>query len=571
MELKQGLHLGQRLEQRLVMTQQLQQAIRLLQLSRTELVEAVHDALLENPVLEERAAISDGSTDSSPSSVTSGEGEVKNLDAPVQTGTEPQEIDWQAYFTDLARGPVEGPREYRSSDEEKPTLEQTLATAEVLSDVLLEQLRLNGMVGTDLAIAEEIIGNLDGDGYFRPSRLELSGGSEAGRRLLRRKAESQGIETSDDRVSLSLLWLDDPEADEWRADAEGRGFKARFEPGNSTRLYARVFGVSPLSVHAVLRAVQGCEPTGIASRDLRECLLTQAYTEHPAAEDLHRLIECHLPNIEKRTYNPVLRDLKIDAPALKTLIALLATLEPRPARSYGGGSTRYITPDVYVRKIGDDYSVTVNEDGLPRLRLSRFYQNALSDGHGKEAKDYLQEKMRSAVWLIRSIQQRQSTIQRVTESVMKFQRGFLDQGIAHLKPLVLRDVAEDVGLHESTVSRVTTSKYVHTPQGIYELKFFFNSRIETRTGDGVASEAVKHAIARLIEREQIKAPLSDQEIGEILQGKWDRGQMLSRLDCSESEADSLRPRRSMSIARRTVAKYREALDIPSSTKRRRML
>jgi RNA polymerase sigma-54 factor len=202
--------------------------------------------------------------------------------------------------------------------------------------------------------------------------------------------------------------------------------------------------------------------------------------------------------------------------------------------------------------------------------VSKFYQNALSEQSGSEAKDYLQEKMRSAMWMIRSIHQRQSTIQRVTESIMRFQRPFLDGGIEKLKPLVLRDVAEDVGLHESTVSRVTTNKYCHTPQGIYELKFFFNSRIQAQGGDDMASEAVKHAIARLVEKEQPTAPLSDQEIAEILQGEWDRGRMLSRLNCTEHQLEALYPTQTMTIARRTVAKYREAIHIPSSSHRRKV-
>ena len=212
----------------------------------------------------------------------------------------------------------------------------------------------------------------------------------------------------------------------------------------------------------------------------------------------------------------------------------------------------------------------VNEDGMPKLRLSNFYRNALQDGHGKDAKDYIQEKMRQATWLIRSIHQRQSTIQRVTESIMRFQRPFLERGTSALRPLVLREVAEDCGLHESTVSRVTTAKYVHTPQGIFELKYFFNARIETNSGHDMASEAVKHWIAKLIGAEQARAPLSDQEIAEILKGEWDRDRILSRIDCTESELSELIPSRSMSIARRTVAKYREAMNISSSSRRRQV-
>ena len=569
MDFKQGLHLhiGQRLEQRLVMTQQLQQAIRLLQLSRTELVEQVRETLNENPLLEEQGSL-DGA--SSSTSVTGGEGEVTSLETREGADKERQEIDWQEYFADLARGPSASTGSYRSRDDELPTLDQTLTKDATLPEVLHEQLA--GMPALQVEIADEIIGNLDDDGYFRPSRLELRGGSDAGRRLLKRKAEQRGIETEDQRGVLSLLWLSDAEVQHWTEEGEGRGMKATAMPGNSTRAIAERFEVSLAAVQEVLEILQHCEPTGVASRDLRECLLTQATLEHPDEPKLHRLIDRHLGNLEKRKNAPILRDLKVKAEEVKRLIGLLQTLEPRPGRQYTGGSARYITPDVYVHKVGEDYAIVVNDNGLPKLRVSNFYKAALAGGEGqdKQAKDYLQEKMRQAVWMIRSIQQRQNTIQKVTESIMRHQRAFLEHGVAHLRPLVLREVADDVGLHESTVSRVTTAKYVHTPQGIYELKYFFNSRIQTRSGHDMASEAVKFAIGRLIDHELPKSPLSDQEIAEVLQGTWDRGKLLSRLDAEERDLAGLLPEKRMSIARRTVAKYREAMNIASSSRRRAM-
>ncbi|MCO4762208.1 MAG: RNA polymerase factor sigma-54 [Myxococcales bacterium] len=571
MDFKQSLHLhiGQRLEQRLVMTQQLQQAIRLLQLSRTELAEQVRETLNENPLLEEQASL-DGA--SSSSTVTGGEGEVTSLDSRDGADKERQEIDWQEYFADLARGPSASTGSYRSRDDELPTLDQTLTKEATLTEVLTEQLSVGGMDSQRMDIANEIIGNLDDDGYYRPSLLELSGGSDAGRRLLKRKAEQRGIETQEGRGTLGLLWLTDTEIAEWTDEGDGRGMKATVVAGNSTRFIAQLYEISPKLVKEVLTVIQACDPLGVASRDLRECLLVQAEVQFPDEPKLHRLIDRHLGNLEKRKNAPILRDLKLKAPEVKRLIGLLQTLEPRPGRSYGGGSARYITPDVYVHKVGDSYTIVVNDDGLPKLRVSNFYQKALAagSGEGKDAKEYLQEKMRQAVWMIRSIQQRQNTIQKVTESIMQFQREFLDHGVSHLRPLVLRQVADDVGLHESTVSRVTTAKYVHTPQGIYELKYFFNSRIETRSGHDMASEAVKHAIGKLIDSEIAKSPLSDQELAEILQGQWDRGKLLSRLDIEESELGGVLPGKRMSIARRTVAKYREAMNIASSSRRRAM-
>lgn len=567
MDFKHGLQLNQRLEQRLVMTQQLQQAIRLLQLSRTELLESVREQLLENPLLEEQSA-QDGT--SSGNEVTGGEGEVTNFDEREATTNERQEIDWQQYFADLARGPSEGRTYERSRDDDRPPLSQTLTRGATLSEILHAQLGVSELDSLSREIAAEVIGNLDGDGYFRPTQLVIRGGSDAGRRLLRRKADTQGVESIEARGKLILLWLTDEELNTWRRDAEGRGCKVDVVAGNSTRAIAQALQVKPSIVHEVLAKLQQMEPLGIACRDLQECLFVQAKVVYPDNEKLHRLIERHLENIEMRRDQPVVRDLKISKSEVRALLQLLATLEPRPGREHSGENASYITPDVHVRKVGDEYTVVVNEDGLPKLRLSRFYKDALLDGKGKEAKDYIQEKMRQATWLIRSIHQRQSTIQRVTESIMRFQRPFLDRGVSALRPLVLREVAEDCGLHESTVSRVTTSKYVDTPQGIFELKYFFNARIETRSGHDMASEAVKHWISKLIRAEQPRAPLSDQEIADILKGEWDRDRILSRLDCTEVELPDLIPGRSMSIARRTVAKYREAMNISSSSRRRQV-
>ncbi len=569
MDFKQGLHLGQRLEQRLVMTQQLQQAIRLLQLSRTELAESIQDALSENPLLEE-AAPAEVAAGTLMSSVTQGEGQVADFESPG-TPNERTEIDWQSYFADVARGPTEGAGRYSDSDEERPALSQTLTRASTLSEYMDEQLGTSTLTPRQRDIAVEIIGNLDDDGYFRPSRLDLTGLSDSVRRQLLRQIDAAHIELEESRSCLSLFWLSDEEMESWQALGEARGGKVETYFANSTRAMALQFDVPESEVREVLDLIRSLDPPGIASRDLRECLLTEAMARHPDEKRLHKLIDRHLPNLEQRNHQLIRRDLHATPEELQRLMGLLSSLEPRPGRRFIGESARYITPDVHVIKVGEDYTVVLNEDGLPRLRVSKFYQNALSEQGGSETKEYLQEKMRSAMWMIRSIHQRQSTIQRVTESIMRFQRPFLDFGVDKLKPLVLRDVAEDVGLHESTVSRVTTNKYVHTPQGIYELKFFFNSRISSsHGGDDMASEAVKQAIKKMVEKEKPESPLSDQEIAEMLQGEWDKRRMLERLHCTENQLDALRPPQAMTIARRTVAKYREAMNIPSSSRRRKV-
>lgn len=579
MEFKQGLHLGQRLEQRLVMTQQLQQAIKLLQLSRTELLEAVSDALNENPLLEEDVP-TDSTLDPPPSALTGGEAAVTDIEAPPSRD-ERNEIDWQEYFTDLARGPSEGGGSFRDSDdEERPALSQTLTRASTLPEFLDEQLGTTDLAEADKVLVEDIIGNLDDDGYFRPTRLDIVGGTDLVRRQLAKLADQQHIEKIEAKNKLTLYWLTDDEVALWQQEAEQKGCKTEAFYANSLRAMAQAHGVTVADVRRALDAVRTLDPAGVASRDLRECLMTQALARHPKEMRLHKLIELGLPYIEARDHNGLRRDLRLRPNEEQRLMALLASLEPRPGRHFIGETARYITPDVYVYKLGEDYTVVLNEDGMPKLRVSNFYKQALTgDGPQQsgrparqdtsDAKDYLQEKMRAATWMIRSIHQRQSTIQRVSESIMRFQRPFLDHGVEKLRPLVLREVAEDVGLHESTVSRVTTAKYVHTPQGIFELKFFFGAGVPGGDGSDVASEAVKTAIKRFIDHEQPHSPLSDQEIVEMLHGDWDRGKMLARLSCTENQLEALRPRETMTVARRTVAKYRESLNIPPSSQRRK--
>jgi RNA polymerase sigma-54 factor len=295
---------------------------------------------------------------------------------------------------------------------------------------------------------------------------------------------------------------------------------------------------------AVLRRIQTFDPVGVAARSLQECLLVQA--QHAGVDDpiLTRIITDHLGNLEKKNYQAIARDLKEPIEEIYEAAKVIQQLDPRPGREYTTEEPQYITPDVFVHKVGDKYFVVPNDDGLPKLKISGFYRSALNGS--PKAREYIQDKLRSAQWLIRSIQQRQRTIVKVTESIIKFQREFFDKGIAHLKPLILRDVAEDINMHESTISRVTTNKYVHTPQGIFELKFFFNSGISRTDGDEVASEAVKTKIKQIIAAEDLRHPYSDQKIVELLK---DQG---------------------IDIARRTVAKYREQLGILSSSKRKKI-
>ncbi len=468
-----------KLSQQLVMTPQLQQAIKLLQLSRMELVDVIQKEMLENPVLEE---IPEAQPEEIPPRETYQEKSQEVADsASDQTANEPKDFDWENYIDQYnAPGSIS-----TIIKDELPTYEMFVAKKTSLADHLLWQLGMTELEEKEQNIAEILIGEVNDDGYLESSIEEISRGSGA---------------------PLSL-------------------------------------------VESVLKKIQEFDPPGVCCRDLKECLLLQVKQLGSENEVLIEIIEKHLGDLQRKNYQGIARSLKLPIEDVHHAVRVLSALEPKPGRPFVTEEPQYITPDIFVYKVGNEYIVVLNEDGLPRLRISNYYRSALSGtskGDNSPTRSYIENKIKSAIWLIRSIHQRQRTIYRVTSSIVKFQRDFFDNGIAHLKPLILRDVAEDIGMHESTISRVTTNKYVHTPQGIYELKFFFNSSINQVEGDGVASEAVKSKIKQLIVNEDSRKPLSDQQIVELLK------------------------KENINIARRTVAKYREMLNILSSSKRKKV-
>ena len=491
LELRQHLKMSQQLK----MTPQLQQAIKLLQLSRMELVDLVQQELVENPVLEEGVGNQDkeageAAAEQRPTDMAL-EGVDQERPNPTDTkqetntaevkadGAAVSEIDWDSYLEHHSLAPPMP--SYRPTNDELPSLESTLTRKPSLVDHLNWQLKMHPISDEEERIAALIIGNLDPGGYLKePPIDELS-----------KQAE----------VSLELA-------------------------------------------EKTLEWIQTFDPIGVAARSLQECLLIQA--EHAREDDeiVVRIIRDHLHNLERKNYQAIARDLNQPLDEIYEAVKVIASFDPKPGRQYSEEEPVYITPDVYVHKIGDKYFVVPNDDGLPKLKISNFYRTALAGG--TKARQYVQDKLRSAQWLIRSIQQRQRTIIRVTESIIKFQHDFFDKGINHLKPLILRDVAEDISMHESTISRVTTNKYVHTPQGIFELKFFFNSGINRTDGDEIASESVKSKIRDIIAKEDVKKPYSDQKIVELLRDQ------------------------NIDIARRTVAKYREQMGILSSSKRKQL-
>jgi RNA polymerase sigma-54 factor len=551
LELKQSL----RLSQQLVMTPQLQQAIKLLQLSRLELVDLIRSEMEQNPLLEEPEGGAEAELNEAPAELVSTLNEsIEASEIIPETPTPAQpdlkkanegdvkrdEIDWEQYL-DNYQTQHTAPSGGGFSSEDMPSIESTLTRSQNLSERLMEQLRMADLTPEEERIGALIIGNLNRDGYLvvDPDLQPAIPAWEP----------APGPADPDKPVEVPAVAPEALEA--LRREQEARKPKSECDPLIPLALEA---GVCAPTAEKVLKIVQRFDPVGCAARDLRECLLVQAkyFTtegegkDDPDAELLPSIIRKHLKNVESKKYQAIARDLQVSLEEVVAAIKLLSHLDPKPGRNYSGEEPQYITPDVYIHKIGEEYVTVLNDDGLSKLRISQHYRNALKNGASAQSKEYIQEKLRSAVWLIRSIHQRQRTIVKVTDSIIKFQREFLDKGIAFLKPLILRDVAEDIGMHESTVSRVTTNKYVHTPQGIYELKFFFNSSIaRANGGDDIASEAVKNQIKQIVVAEPGDKPYSDQKIVEILRSQ------------------------NVDIARRTVAKYREVLGILPSSKRKR--
>ncbi len=489
-ELKQTV----KMSQQLLITPQLQQAIKLLQMSRAELVETVQKELMENPVLEESedsgvtmegsSRLSDLKTASSP------DASEPSLD-PMNTQ---KDFDWANYIESAQRFGREA-RSLKSNLEEAPNYENFVANTSSLADHLEWQVTMRELLPDEEAVCHEIIGNIDDNGYLIMTLEEMS-----------------------QKTSFSFDQLED-----------------------------------------ALCIIQDLDPKGVGARNLEECLMLQVKDMGRDVPLLQTIIKNHLDIIQKRNYPLLARKLDVSPRKAHELADIIVALDPKPGRAYAPNDTQYITPDIYVIKSGSEYVVSVNDDGMPRLQISHLYRSAILKqkseenidveiaGMDKEAKNYINEKLKNALWLIKSIHQRQKTLYKVTKAIVDFQKDFFDKGVQYLKPLILRDVADEIGMHESTVSRATNGKYVHTPQGIFELKYFFNAGVSQNNGqEDVANEVVKEMIRQLVAKEDIKKPLSDQALVALLK------------------------RQNINVARRTVAKYRELIGILPSSRRRKL-
>jgi RNA polymerase sigma-54 factor len=494
MALEQKLSL--KLSQRLVMTPSLQQAIKLLQMTRMELETVVAQELEENPVLEELEVSAEEeeaqeSAESPEVAVETGAEQQGELMTPADRA-QAETTSFEQWISEDWGGDA-GAGEWE--EREAPPIENTLTREPDLYDYLLSQIHLSSFAPREREIAEVIVGNLDPDGFLVASLEEIREMGGAG----------EGEES----------------------------------------------GWSEQEVRDALEKVRRLDPPGIACADLRESLLLQLDLADEPAESLARaVLGEHWDAFLRRHYPAIAKTLGIPLADLEPVIERIRCLETRPGRAFSNERPHYIEPDVYVVKVGDDYVVQINDDGLPRLRVSRAYRRMLqkmrAENRQAEAQSFLTDKMRSALWLIKSLDQRQRTIYKVAESIVKQQRDFLDRGIDELRPMVLRDVADDIGMHESTVSRVVSNKYIHTPRGLFPLKFFFHSGIDRDYGEDISSLTVKKKIRVLIENEDHRHPLSDNELMRILK------------------------REGIQIARRTVAKYRDELQLPSSADRKRI-
>jgi RNA polymerase sigma-54 factor len=487
LELRQSL----KLSQQLVMTPQLQQAIKLLQLSRLELQQAIREELETNPVLEEAHEGAQEGEDA-PEERTESEEAATTSENSSPPGEEPplrsesgliDRIDWNYYFGEGSPSEFRGERE-RDEDDGRPYYENLLTRKPTLAEYLEWQIHLSDADEDLRRVASYLIGNIDENGYLKVSAEEAS------------QTLSEPME----------------------------------------------------AVERAIGRIQALDPTGVGARDLRECLMIQAREKGEGFSLPLKILADHFDLFSRGDLAGIARRLRIPREAVREAYQKLVSLSPKPGREFSGDDVHYITPDVYVIKVDHQWVITLNEDGQPRLRLSTYYRRLLSGGESlpKEDREFLKQKVNSALWFIKSIQQRQRTIYKVVESIMKLQREFLDRGPKFLKPLTLRDVAEDISMHESTVSRVTSGKYVYTPHGIFELKYFFNSGLNCEGGgEDIASKSVKEKIREIISSEGREKPLSDQELMRLLQNQGIR------------------------IARRTVTKYRAQLGMLPSSKRKK--
>jgi len=480
-----------RVGQSLSMTPQLQQAIRLLQLSSIELQAEIQEALETNPLLEVEENIefdnnvsAQQTDDETHDSVHQDTSELEHTDIPDELATDSQ---WEDTFD---HQPVSAPPSNSQIVDNSLERDNEDESSQSLQEHLLWQMRLTPFTDLEQAIATIIIDGIEEDGYLKTSLEDIQ--------------QALGEDNFAD--------IDE--------------------------------------IEAVLHRVQHFDPVGVAARDLRECLLIQLRLINPGAEHIElltTLIDQYLDTLAKRDYLQIKRALKINDQQLTELVRLIQLLNPRPGAQVQSDKTEYIVPDVYVRKINNRWQLSLNPDNAPKLHVAEHYAQLIKRADNSSANTYLKNNLQEARWFLKSLQSRNETLLKVTQAIIERQTGFLEHGAEAMRPLVLHNIAEEVEMHESTISRVTTRKYLHTPRGIFELKYFFSSHVSTDSGGECSATAIRAIIKKLVLAENPQKPLSDSKIADIL---GDQG---------------------INVARRTIAKYRETLAIPPSNERKRLV
>ena len=476
MDMKIGLSIG--LQQRLVMTPKLQQALKLLQMPTLELQQVLKQEVLQNPLLEE-VDDADMDEDEPAEAEEAAESQSEEQEAKSEQTEEPEEseaakkerVEYDDYF-ESGFGAGDG---FANEEDRENFVERVPVAKQSFSDYLMSQLRLVTEEERSIAIGEYIIGSLDDSGYLTCSLREIAG----------------------------------------------------------------TFGVTEEDAEKVLKIIQTFDPVGVGARDLKECLLIQLEAKGLGASLAARIVRDHFEEFKQKKYLDLSKALKAPLKDIQEQAQVIGSLNPKPGLDILADEPKYVIPDLVVDLVADRYVVSLNDRNVPRLRISQSYRDELQQNVelNSEAKDFIQSRLKNAKWLIQTIEQRRRTMIKVMEAIVEEQHEFFEKGVVALRPLTLQQVASKISMHESTVSRVTTNKYVQTPRGVYELKFFFSSSLSTEDGEEVSAKSAKLKIKTIIGAEDTRRPLSDQKIADIL------------------KKDGL------IIARRTVAKYREQLGI----------
>lgn len=474
---------GLKQTQSLTMTPQLQQAIKLLTLTHLEMTNLISQEMVENPMLEEMDGESSESTEMSAAEIQNQEATAENFSGPELIEGAKDSFDWEQYADQHNSSSSAPNMREQLGGEDGPNYENMVSKGQTLQEHLEWQLRMESFREGELEFALDIVHNIDDDGYLEVPIENLISKTELDR-----------------DQALNILYM-----------------------------------------------IQNLDPVGCAAENLEDSLMIQArqlVERSPVAE---LIISKHLNDIEKKDYAKITKETGITRDKIKEAELIIMGLNPKPGRLISADETQYVVPDIFVAEVGGEFVVQINDEGVPRLRISNLYKSLLKENkQDAEAQEFVQDKLRSAMWLIKSIENRQKTIYKVANSIVATQQEFFKKGPAHLKPMILKDIANEIGMHESTVSRVTTNKFMHTPIGTFELKYFFNAGIGGKNGGiDIAGESLKLKIKEMISHEDARRPLSDQKISELLSTK------------------------DIIVARRTVAKYREMMGIAPSSKRKK--